>query len=940
MGKKSFFGGVNFQQSPESGAGDPLLTRDSTTGDVGQVTSSVTALSDGQIFVGNVSNVPTGVAVTGVLAITNTGVTSFSAGAIVNADINASANIALSKLATVTASRALVSNGSGVITSSSVTATEVGHLSGVSSAIQTQLNAKQATITGGASTIVTSNLTANRALIANGSGKVEASSVTSTEIGYVSGVTSAIQTQINTKLSVTLASPTDGDILYRTGGVWTNLAIGSNGQVLTLDSGLPSWQNGTSNGIPSGGTANQYLNKVDGTDYNVQWSDLTISQVTDINASADDINILQGADSAGVTAAEISYLAGVSSDIQTQIDGKLTNSLAQNAVFVGNASNVPSQLAAGSNGQVLSIVGGVPQWQTITGTGTVTSVALSGGTTGLSVSGSPITTSGTITLSGTLVAANGGTGQSSYTTGDILYASGATALSKLSVGSDGDVLTLAAGVPTWAAPSGGGTGTVTSVSGTSNRITITGTPTVAPVVDIAATYVGQASITTLGTIATGTWQATAIGTTYGGTGLTALGTANQLLRVNAGATALEYFTPTFISANQTITLSGDVTGSGTTSITTTIATNIVDDGKLRQSAGLSLIGRSTNTTGNVADITAGTDNQVLRRSGTSIAFGAVNLASSDAVTGILPIANGGTGVSTGVWALSSISILGGTATITSNARNQHIFNGTWTSSANNDYHLQITPSITADANSRTINAVNIEPTMATGGFTNTVLNAFRVRGKTLIKGLSTTGNSNTFTVTDSADATLLDVGDDGILRIGNNGSRPGISTASGTSQNKNGSALWYSAAPSSGGNVFTGTFSAASGTSNLIQVVNTFSGTGTTTNTILNVIPTYNATSTGETRLLDYNPTVTALGGAHYGIMIRTSAALNGFGLGVLVTDVPTAVIDVAASTTSRASLRIRSGVAPTSPNDGDVWQDGSDLKIRIGGVTKTFTLI
>ena len=44
------------------------------------------------------------------------------------------------------------------------------------------------------------------------------------------------------------------------------------------------------------------------------------------------------------------------------------------------------------------------------GTGTVTSVALSGGTTGLTVSGSPITTSGTITLAGTLAITNGGTG--------------------------------------------------------------------------------------------------------------------------------------------------------------------------------------------------------------------------------------------------------------------------------------------------------------------------------------------------------------------------------------------------------------------------------------------------------------------------------------------------------------------------------------------------
>lgn len=58
--------------------------------------------------------------------------------------------------------------------------------------------------------------------------------------------------------------------------------------------------------------------------------------------------------------------------------------------------------------------------------------------------------------------------------------------------------------------SGGGTGTVTSVTGTANRITITGVPTVTPTIDIAATYVGQTSITTLGTITTGVWNGTAI----------------------------------------------------------------------------------------------------------------------------------------------------------------------------------------------------------------------------------------------------------------------------------------------------------------------------------------------------------------------------------------------------------------------------------------------
>lgn len=52
--------------------------------------------------------------------------------------------------------------------------------------------------------------------------------------------------------------------------------------------------------------------------------------------------------------------------------------------------------------------------------GTVTSVDVSGGTTGLTTSGGPITSSGTITLAGTLAVANGGTGQTSYTDGQLL----------------------------------------------------------------------------------------------------------------------------------------------------------------------------------------------------------------------------------------------------------------------------------------------------------------------------------------------------------------------------------------------------------------------------------------------------------------------------------------------------------------------------------------
>jgi len=61
---------------------------------------------------------------------------------LVNADIKASAAIAFSKMENLTASRALVSDGSGDVSVSAVTSTEVGYLDGVTSAIQTQIDTK------------------------------------------------------------------------------------------------------------------------------------------------------------------------------------------------------------------------------------------------------------------------------------------------------------------------------------------------------------------------------------------------------------------------------------------------------------------------------------------------------------------------------------------------------------------------------------------------------------------------------------------------------------------------------------------------------------------------------------------------------------------------------------------------------------------------------
>ena len=94
--------------------------------------------------------------------------------------------------------KTFTANASSDVTANITVPTTVAELSDASSyATTTQLDAKQATITGGATTITSNNLTASRALVSDSSGKVAVSDVTSTELGYLDGATSNIQTQIN-----------------------------------------------------------------------------------------------------------------------------------------------------------------------------------------------------------------------------------------------------------------------------------------------------------------------------------------------------------------------------------------------------------------------------------------------------------------------------------------------------------------------------------------------------------------------------------------------------------------------------------------------------------------------------------------------------------------------------------------------------------------------
>ena len=94
-----------------------------------------------------------------------------------------------------------------------VSDTEIGYLDGVTSSIQTQLGGKQATITGTLSNLLVSDLPTSRAIVTTPSGKIDVSAVTSAEIGYLDGVTSNIQTQLTGKQNV-VAGVSDTEIGY------------------------------------------------------------------------------------------------------------------------------------------------------------------------------------------------------------------------------------------------------------------------------------------------------------------------------------------------------------------------------------------------------------------------------------------------------------------------------------------------------------------------------------------------------------------------------------------------------------------------------------------------------------------------------------------------------------------------------------------------------
>lgn len=280
----------------------------------------------------------------------------------------------------------------------------------------------------------------------------------------------------------------------------------------------------------------------------------------------------------------------------TGISVTLSNSAVISKVLTGFTSTTGTILATDSILQAIQKLDGNLAAATAGGvssvTGTTNRITSTGGSNPIIdisasyVGQSSITTLGTISTGvwqGTVVdELYGGTGIGTYTTGDILYSSATNTLAKLPISTNGKVLTITAGIPSWETPTSGvtdhtalsnlvwasssHTGTASriagfngsgapsyyqigvdlqgydttlnalasyntngiltqtgadtfvgrSLQGTTDRITLTNGNGVLgnPTVDISSNYVGQSSITTLGTITTGVWNGTAIGDSY------------------------------------------------------------------------------------------------------------------------------------------------------------------------------------------------------------------------------------------------------------------------------------------------------------------------------------------------------------------------------------------------------------------------------------------
>ena len=454
------------------------------------------------------------------------------------------------------------------------------------------------------------------------------SSSTLSATNFVGALTGNASTATTATTATNLAGGSANSIPYQSSsGTTTFLAVGSNGQYLVVSGGVPTWTSVSTVSSFSGGTTG------------LTPSTATTGAVT----LAGTLAVANGG--TGVTTS-----SGVSSvvlrDANANITGNIffsgfTNTAAAGTTTTLTASSTPNWVVTGSGGQTFQL----PNATTLTtgiiysfnnnqtsgaitvnnASGTLVVSVPSGGyvvltllTNGTSAgtwdyhfqapsnvswSTNTLSYSGSITSAtwnGTAVGAiYGGTAQTTYTTGDTLYASASNTLSKLAVGSTGQVLTVAGGVPTWA--------------NTTAATTITDDTTTASTRYINFTSATSGSLSTIYTSSTKLQYNPSTGTLT----TTAYSGSGSSLTFGTG----------------TLSLAGNVTHSGAFTQTFTATGNT--------SLTLPTSGTLQTTTGSLASNTG--------------------LPLTTGVTGTLPVANGGTNLTSftsgGVVYASSTSAL-------------------------------------------------------------------------------------------------------------------------------------------------------------------------------------------------------------------------------------------------------------------------------------------